>query len=276
MQIKSYLNESVKNGYLLRWSRMPITVYIAPMNFYSKQGEDSAYRNLVMRALKSWEVVSEGLIKFKYVNSLYDSQINVDWKRVERTALGHCTYNYDNQMRLYGADVSIGLTDGKIHQAYESQDEVYHTILHEIGHALGLGHSPYENDIMYTPHKYGVVELSDNDIFSIQCLYSFPAGKSVKQIGAQYSVMTDNDIDLIIRKLDEKYAVELANESPSDFDNFKYTPVENKKNRDLLDEANSIAEVHKYNLSIQNVGLTEKMQEFFKSQHRDSKNRKRH
>ena len=272
MEIKSYLNESVKNGYLLRWTRMPITVYIAPMKFYSKQGEEAAYRRLVEKALKSWEIVSEGLIKFKMVNSLYDSQINIDWKRVERTALGHCTYNYDNKMRLYGADVSIGLTDGKIHQAYDSQNEVYHTILHEMGHALGLGHSPYENDIMYTPHKYGVIELSDNDIFSIQCLYSFPAGKSVKQIGAQYSVMTDHDIDLIIRKLDEKYADEIAKENGFESDNENYLPIIHKKERDLLDEANGLAEIQKYNLSIQNVGLTEKMQEFFKSQHRDSRN----
>ena len=274
MQIKSYLNESVKNGYLLRWTRMPITVYIAPMKFYSKQGEDSAYRKLVERALKSWEIVSEGLIKFRMVNSLYDSQINIDWKRVERTALGHCTYNYDNKMRLYGADVSIGLTDGKIHQAYDSQNEVYHTILHEIGHALGLGHSPYENDIMYTPHKYGVVELSDNDIFSIQCLYSFPAGKSVQQIGAQYSIMTDYDIDMIIRKLDEKYADEIAKENGVAPESETVLTLQNKE-RDLLDEASGLAEIQKYNLSIQNVGLSGKMQEFVKNQHRDSKHNKK-
>lgn len=275
MQIKSYLNESVKNGYLLRWTRMPITVYIAPMKFYSKQGEEAAYRRLAEKALKSWEIVSEGLVKFKLVNSLYDSQINLDWKRVERTALGHCTYNYDNKMRLYGADVSIGLTDGKVHQAYESESEVYHTILHEIGHALGLGHSPYESDIMYTPHKYGVVDLSDNDIFSIQCLYSFPAGKSVKQIGQTYSVMTDNDIDLIIRKLDEKYADDISKETPQSVNNEPYFTTGGEKKRDLLDEASEIAKIQKYNISIQNVGLTNKMQEFFKNQHRNINNNKR-
>ena len=275
MQIKSYLNESVKNGYLLRWTRMPITVYIAPMKFYSKQGEEAAYRRLAEKALKSWEIVSEGLVKFKLVNSLYDSQINLDWKRVERTALGHCTYNYDNKMRLYGADVSIGLTDGKVHQAYDSESEVYHTILHEIGHALGLGHSPYESDIMYTPHKYGVVDLSDNDIFSIQCLYSFPAGKSVKQIGQTYSVMTDNDIDLIIRKLDEKYADDISKETPQSVNNEPYFTTGGTKKRDLLDEASEIAKIQKYNISIQNVGLTNKMQEFFKNQHRNINDNKR-
>ena len=270
MEIKSYLNGSVKNGYLLKWSRMPITVYIAPMNFYSKQGEDALYRKMAIQALQTWETAGEGLIKFHIVDSLMNSQMNIGWRRVDRKALGHCEYSYDNLQRLYGADVSIGLTDGLIHQSYNSEAEVFHTILHEIGHGLGLGHSPYDTDIMFTPHQYGVVELSENDIFSIQCLYTFPAGKSVKQIGAQYSVMTDNDIDLVIRKLDEKYAKEIAEENGKTNSGQKqlYTP---KKGRDLMDENSNIAELQKYNLMIQNIGLSNSMATFFKKQHRDSK-----
>ena len=121
MEIKSYLNESVKNGYLMKWPKMPIAVFIAPMKFYSKQGEDLKYRKLVLKALEEWEIAGEGLIRFHVVDNLLSSQINVDWRRVDRKALGHCQFNYDNFQRLYGAEVSIGLTDGKIHQAYDSE-----------------------------------------------------------------------------------------------------------------------------------------------------------
>ena len=268
MEIKSYLNGSVKNGYLLKWPKMPVSVYIAPMKFYSKQGEDAIYRKLVIQAMNEWQQASDGLVQFYIVDALLNSQINIDWRRVDRKALGHCQYFYDNMQRLYGAEVSIGLTDGKIHKAYDSQSEVYHTILHEMGHALGLGHSPYENDIMYTPHRYGITSLSDNDAFSIQCLYTFPAGKSVREIGAQYSVMTDNNMDMIIQKLDEKYAQDMAENGEIILPE-EEAPMHMQGVRNLMDETTNIAEIQKYNLSMQNIGLSDKMQQFFNSQHRN-------
>ena len=252
--MKTYLNGSIKNGNVMRWPTTNLSVYIAPMKFYSKPGEDSKYRSMVLDALNAWASASEGRINFKITNVLLESNINIDWKRVDRQALGHCYFNWDTQGRLYGAEVSIGLTDGKIHKQYDNDTEVYHTILHEIGHALGLGHSPYKQDIMYTPHQYGNATLSANDKYSIKWLYKLEAGASVKKFAEKYSISTTTDIDSVIRKIDSSKKA-------------KNNVIESSQpivQRDLLEESSNIGDLKRYELLIhQNISLSQNVKKYF-------------
>lgn len=252
MRKYTYLNGSVKSGNIMRWSINPLIVYIAPMKFYSKPGEDAKFRKMVIDALNMWSSASGGKIGFRLTNVLLESNINVDWKRVDRQALGHCYFNWDSQGRLYGAEVSIGLTDGRIHKQYDSDIEVYHTILHEIGHALGLGHSPYKNDIMYTPHQYGNSTLSENDKYTIQWLYRLPAGSSVQKFAAQHSLSTSTDVDSVIRKIDSK----------KENNNNEQEKMRIVTNRDLLQESANIGDLKKYNMSLQNITLSQNVKKY--------------
>ncbi len=260
MQRRTYLNGSVKNGNIMRWPVNNLVVYIAPMKFYSKPGEDAKYRKMVLDAFTLWSAASGGKLKFRVTNVLLESNINVDWKRVDRKALGHCYFNWDAQGRLYGAEVSIGLTDGRIHQQYDSDIEVYHTILHEVGHALGLGHSPYKEDIMYTPHQYGVAALSENDKYSIQWLYKLQTGASVKQFASKYGISTSEDIDAVIRKIDSK------NNSGGEVEKMQISTK-----RDLLEEASNIGDLKRYNMLLQNISLSQNVKNYLNNNRKTPK-----
>ncbi len=257
MEHITYLQDNLKDNRIIRWPEncFPLKFYIAPFRWYAKTGNDSyKYQALVKRALQEWEKVGGGKVKFKVVNTLNESQINLDWKRVDRKALGHCYFHFDNNSRLYSAEVQIGLSDGILHHQYQDENEVYHTILHEIGHALGLGHSTYDTDIMYTPHKYGVVNLSPRDALSVQWLYRLPYGTSVKEFAQKHNMNTDNIDDVIL-----KIATEGKSHAFEDVKNSIRLPQ-----KDLMQEQDKLAEMKKYNLQLQNVRVSEEVKEFFK------------
>lgn len=251
---RTYLNGSVKNGIVTRWTINPLTVHIAPMKFYSKVGEDAKFRKMVMDAFSVWSAALGGKLQFRIVNALLDSNINVDWKRVDRQALGHCYFDKDSQGRLYTAEVSIGLTDGRIHKAYDNDTEVYHTILHEVGHALGLGHSPYKEDIMYTPHQYGNSSLSENDKYTLQWLYRLQAGAEVKSFASKYGITTTSDIDSVIRKIDSKKEQSESSER-----------MQIITSRDLMQEAANIGDLKRYNMELQNIQLSQNVKNYLKN-----------
>ena len=252
----TYLQESLKNGRLMRWTFMPLNVYIAPMKFYSKQGQDYRYNHMVRRALEDWQKASDGKIKFRVVQNLLESNVNIEWKRVDRKALGYCYFSYDSANRLYGAEVSIGLTEGLIHSDYMDENEVYHTILHEIGHSIGLGHSWNKTDIMYTPHQKGVINISEGDRLTLKWLYAFPQGATAAEIGASYGVGGSNLDEIVTNIMNKK--------SSKEFEKVKST-VKIKK-RDLLEEQENIALLRKYNVALQNVQISEEMRRFFINQ----------
>jgi Matrixin len=187
-----YLELCQKDDRLLRWAdaAMPIKVYIAPFKWHerNKQQQDYLYLDMVRQAFLTWARLSEGKVRFAFETDIRNSQIDLKWRRVDRSTLGHCEYSFNSNGEIYSAEIQIGLTDGLVHPQYNSMDEVKHTVVHEIAHAIGLaGHSNQPGDIMYVPHQYGIADPSARDVATLQRLYRLPVGFDYKAVFQQLS-----------------------------------------------------------------------------------------
>lgn len=245
----TYIQYSLNNGRISRWDKhdFPLPIFIEKCRWYAAKGEESKYNDMVIRAIKDWEVRTNGLIRFKVIDRLYDSKVNLTWKRVDRKSLGLCTFNFEKS-RMFSAEVEIGLSDGIIHQKYMDDNEVYHTILHELGHAVGLGHSPERQDIMYTPHQYGMVNISDNDVQTLLYIYNLPIGLTGKQMGEHFQIDSKN-FDEIIAILEQRVE-----------ENENYKPEkppmqvqDQSRGRNLSEENDRIADLKKYDMVLNKI-----------------------
>ncbi len=228
---------------------MPIKIYIAPFRWYekSKQNESYAYNQMVYDAFEQWSQLSNGKIRFQHVAQLDGSQIDVSWRRVDRKSLGHCQYMVNDQSLLYSAEIKIGISDGIIHGQYNDMDEVRHTILHEIAHALGLiGHSDHASDIMYVPHQYGVTSISERDVATLNTLYKLPTAFDYVAAGRKFKLPEPFTLHDVLNRL--------AGRGENSGKTIDFLPPPLPENPEILTQQHDIlSHMGKFHLATQNI-----------------------
>jgi Ca2+-binding RTX toxin-like protein len=122
-----------------------------------------SWRDLVRQAFAAWDDVS-GLDFVEVADAdSTDIRIGNDYIDGSGATLGVATSWFSGSSYLKAAIQMDG-------DSYASQDTFYSVVLHEIGHAFGLDHSPSAADIMYA-YSDGKTSLSAGDIAGAVALY---------------------------------------------------------------------------------------------------------
>ncbi len=156
-----------------RWVGLPIYVYIPE---YGKMSR------LMQQAFEQWERQSKGVVRFKFVDSPSNANIEVEFVDFVANcndihAVG-CTEMMTRGGQYYKAYVTIGTKEyirkyenkQYIRKLVERQKEnIYGVMLHEAGHAIGLEHSANVKSIMFPQDLDSMQYLTDDDL---QLLYN--------------------------------------------------------------------------------------------------------
>jgi predicted Zn-dependent protease len=173
-------NENV----LLHWSprEMPLRVHLPspPAGFYS---DPRAVHDVVRDGVTDWsDVAGPGLPSFRFVASPGEADIQIAWAFEAPDPnwyVAHCIYAQTLMSKRFAVDRI--LVTARWRGDEPSLETLYATMLHEMGHALGLGgHSPVAADVMYrSVNASRPAGLSERDRATLRALYARPNGHRV-------------------------------------------------------------------------------------------------
>lgn len=102
--------------------------------------------------------------------SAAQADINIHWVKVGRVYEGMCKYLSIIGSQIVKISIDIGLPN-EYSGKNTTELSIYCAIMHEFGHALGLGHGIEIDDIMFVPHKKNISIPSDNDLYVLEKIY---------------------------------------------------------------------------------------------------------
>ena len=256
----NYIEQVPFDKGVLRWdeSRFPLKIII---NNQSGQELPPYYLEEITKAFEQWQT-SSGFITFATTQKTHNADIiiNIEPTPSDMCSEKNCKYVVGfTTPSVKGENLknmTITLYTKDAYNNFFSDKELYNTILHEIGHAIGLGHSHNPADIMYTPHQKGINSISQGDKLTVNWLYTLPQGADTSEVASKYGIGGSNIDEIIAKFIDRK--------SPTEFEKVKASVK--MPQRDLLEEQETLANLRKYHMALQNVKISDDMKKFFNGQ----------
>lgn len=156
-----------------RWNLpkdQPLKVYIGSGDYVP--GYRDEIKKFMLEAMDVWSANSGGRLKFKLTDDIDNAQIICLFGDDGDTALASAS----GYTQAFGGSAYITNSLIKIKTEVAgsplSDEDFRITAIHELGHALGLGHSKNEKDIMYFASASRNTELTDRDKNTLKKLYA--------------------------------------------------------------------------------------------------------
>jgi len=155
-----------------RWpegSRQPLVVAVLPGD---SSRYDAALLSLVRRAATVWEGAGVGF-RFTLSSDTVGAAIQVSGRaQLAQGRAGQTDLQWTRNGAIQGAQIFLARLDQTGKPIPEGLRLA--VAVHEFGHALGLGHSPRGDDVMYPATQ--VSQLTRRDRATIALLYELPLG----------------------------------------------------------------------------------------------------
>lgn len=174
-QIQKYIENSKLNGKLCKWDKPIINVYViqisAPIS-----GKENYYYD-IKRGIDTWNSAlrSCGInLSLNQITTPANADIIIHWTKVGRVFEGMCKYPSIINGTLKKVSIEIGLKN-EYSGKNTTEESIFFVIMHEFGHALGLGHGVEVDDVMFVPHQKNISIPSENDLYVLKHIYNnFP------------------------------------------------------------------------------------------------------
>ena len=275
----NYIEQVASEMGIVRWNIEKFPLKIKLVN-ETKKDLPEYFEEEITKALNQWQN-SVSFLSFVYVKHERDANIVIKVSDIPKdicTDSSNCMYTVAFTTPIYQSNnlkkMIITLYTTNPSGYYVSSSELYNTVLHETGHALGImGHSYNSDDLMhmsydgnnrYTKHRSTFQYLSSRDINTIKLLYKMLPDITDSQIkntkGLIYSpIVIGSAKEVLERKLKEaKNYIKKAPDLPGGYIDLGITYISLNKTKEAiksfkkalqLAKSNSDAYIIAYNLA---------------------------